>query len=107
MSYFIRGTIKLTVTNGEKKISVVPLSGFISPDKPRRAIAFPVPGEPLDAKLIEMTGDEKSTVDMDIESIKEHLSVLVQIAATQKPVELRVAVGEDKKLKVVGFVFPV
>lgn len=107
MIYFIRGTIKLTVINGEKKISVVPLSGFISPNKPRRAIAFPVSGKSLDAKLIEMTGDEKSTVDMDMKISKEHLPVLVQIAATQKPVELHLEVDKGSKLKVVGFVFPV
>lgn len=107
MTYFIRGTIKLTVTSGEKKISVVPLSGFMSQDKPKRAIAFPVASEPLDAKLIEMTCDEKSTVDMDMKIANKYFPVLAQIAATQKPVELRLKKkGEKKTLKVVGFAFP-
>jgi len=66
-----------------------------------------VSSKSLDAKLIEMTGDEKSTNNMDMKSIKEHLSILVQIAATQKPIELRLEVDKDNKPKVVGFVFPV
>lgn len=108
MTYFIRGTIRLTVTSGEKKISVVPLSGFMSPDKPKRAIVFPESSKSSKAKLVKIAADEKSTVDMDMKSIKKHLSVLVQIAAIQKPVELRLKKKSNKKkiMKIVGFAFP-
>ena len=115
--YFIRGTITIRVEGDESsvtsKVGVIPCEGFLTPDNPRKAIAFPVyvTESHLDhadtARLIVLNG---KTCEFDADIIKEFIPALLSIAGQQKPVELRISKKDNgnsaAKCKIVGFVYP-
>jgi hypothetical protein len=99
-TYFIRGTITIRAEGDEVKIGITPCAGFLTPDKPYQAIAFPVKKTRY-AKLIELQDEKKFECDAKVKV--EYIPALLVIAAQQKPVELRLEVAA---LEIVGFVFP-
>ena len=129
--YFIRGTIKVCVLEGDKTIRITPGTGFLTPEETPRAIAFPVKADasnetPKIAMLFKLT--EKELL-CDATEIIEYLSALITSASQQKNVELHLIEGKlpptpagndadtsekkekvssgEIKPKIVGFVFPV
>lgn len=126
-TYFIRGTISIRVEGGASMIGITPCAGFLTPDKPQKAIAFPVShpkDKEGDAKLIKLSDDKQ--FECDAQDVKEYLSALLSIAAQQKPVELhltavessanteskavstshdKIAVSNEAYRKITGFVF--
>lgn len=97
--YFVRGTIAVKVNGDKTAVLIVPCTGFVTSDKPKRAIAFPVTGN--DAKLIDLPDDK--SFECDAQLIKEHIPALLTVAANQKAIEIRLA--EDCKT-IIGFIFP-
>lgn len=102
--YFVRGTIAVKVNGDKTAVLIVPCTGFVTSDKPKRAIAFPVrvPKRKIsNAKVIKLSDD--GSFKCDAQSIKEHIPALLTVAASQKAIELRLA---DDSKTITGFVFP-
>lgn len=126
--YYIRGTITIKVdcVKGEKSkatVGVVPCVGFLTPDKPQKAIAFPVTETETETEA-ETETDTKTKNDSDqigtalliglnerkacefgAKAIKDCMPALLSIAGQQKPVELRLSREGDGNLRIVGFVY--
>lgn len=112
MSFYIRGTISICINGNNSKIYITPCAGFLTPDKPSRAIAYPYPpplhseNKIVDAKLIKLL-DEKR-LECDASGIEAYLPTLVAVAAQQKPVEIYLEIQDAVvPAKITGFVFPV
>lgn len=119
-TYYIRGTITITVKveGGKSKVGITPCAGFLSPDKPQKAIAFPLPETKNDSDQIGtalLIGLNKRKVcKFDAEAIKDYMPALLSIAGQQKLVELHLTKikkkakqkKNKKKCKIVGFVYP-
>ena len=102
-TYFLRGTIIIRVLENVLTIQIAPCAGFLTPDKPHNAIAFPVDplqGKTGDAKLMKLLDDKH--VELQVEALPDYIPSFLVVAAQQKPIEIRF----DSDMKIVGFVFP-
>ena len=110
-SYFMRGTITIRVDRKTPMIGITPCAGFLTPDKPHKAIAFPISStRSFTAKLFELP-DEKQLECSVVKEIERYFPALITVAAQQKTIELRFEFDEEKadtgeKCKITGFIFP-
>lgn len=109
-TFFIRGTIVISVGADKPTIYITPCAGFLTPDKPSKAIAYPTDFVNVTcAKLITLTDGDR--FECDATKITAYLHTLVTLAAQQKTVEIRLDITAPEKsatdFKIIGFVFPV